>query len=314
MSKLLRRISLAATFMLISGIILVAVAVKAMGFRGYSSVGGAQNGDAFSMFKGEDSYELTAFDGIKELTVKIEQGNVRIVPGDRLTVSADKINKNLFSCEADDENLEVKYKNEKIAVVLNTDFEDFLNNISVEPESTVTPQTFTITVPSDSFENILIELGAGEIEIEGVNAEDIELRLGAGAHTISKVNAERFKCETGVGETTYRNVTVSAAEIKTGVGDTKFIDCRFRDSDFEFGIGNVEYEGYMTGVNDITLGIGSVEMSLYGKREDYKVDVEDVVGSADVDKSGLGELLGSADNVIEIEGCGNVKVDFKDVE
>ncbi len=143
------------------------------------------------------------------------------------------------------------------------------------------------------FGNVKIEVGAGVLEIEELEAKELEMNLGAGKTSIEKVRAtEKMKIDGGAG----------LMEIKSG---------EISNASMSLGAGKAEIRAKLSGDNKIDSGVGKVELSLEGNEEDYKISVDKGIGSVSLNGQSLGdgEVRGDGKTRLEIEsGVGAVEI------
>lgn len=154
-----------------------------------------------------------------------------------------------------------------------------------------------ISVPKDfMFEEVVIESGAGRVDIDGLSAKEIELDLGAGKVNLNKINVS--------GE----------ISIDGGAGEIIIDNSILNNLDLDMGIGKVNLVANLIGNSDIDAGVGEVEMLLLGEYNDYKININKGIGSVvvDGDKMSDGSYYGSGSNIINIDGgIGNININFK---
>lgn len=132
-----------------------------------------------------------------------------------------------------------------------------------------------------TLESADLELGAAEVEIEGIRAKNLNIKLGAAECSVDALDAE--------------NLTATV------------------------GAGALEIEGVVRGNADVECGVGSVEMELEGRKEDFNYAVKCGIGEVEIDDtmkfSGLSNTReinnGSSRNMALTCGIGSIEVAFQ---
>lgn len=146
------------------------------------------------------------------------------------------------------------------------------------------------------FENVIINAGAGKINIENLNTEKLSFELGAG-------------------ETEIKNLNVSKnCNIEGGAGKVSILSGNINNLDLDMGVGETNLTLALTGNSEINAGIGALNISLDGNKEDYKIKTDKGLGFIKIDgkKISESEVYGNGKNSIEVDGgIGNINIDFK---
>lgn len=144
-----------------------------------------------------------------------------------------------------------------------------------------------------TFDSVEIEIGAGTLDIERLEARDLKLNLGAGKTAIDELVATR------------------RAEIDGGAGVVEIRGGELRDLDLDLGAGKAEVRAKVIGNGRVTAGVGKTELTLIGRKEDYRLRIDKGIGSVTLDGRSLsdGESVGSGTTLIEIDsGVGAVEM------
>ena len=119
-------------------------------------------------------------------------------------------------------------------------------------------------LPSDiSFLNVDLELGAGEADLSGFNAEVLNCDVGAGSLNVTDVKADEANINLGMGQIYFNEMTVD-------------------DMYFSIGMGSMDYDGTITGDMTGDCGMGTVYMTLSGKESDHNYQLETSMGSMSI--------------------------------
>jgi hypothetical protein len=144
-----------------------------------------------------------------------------------------------------------------------------------------------------AFDSVEIEIGAGTLDVERLEAKDLKLNLGAGKTAIDELIATR------------------RAEIDGGAGVVEIRGGELHDLDLDLGAGKAELRARVVGNGRVTAGVGKTELTLIGREEDYRLRIDKGIGSVTLDGRSLsdGESVGSGATLIEIDsGVGAVEM------
>lgn len=154
----------------------------------------------------------------------------------------------------------------------------------------------TITMPRGTDAGkVVIDLGAGDLNIDTLNAEEFILKAGASDVNISELFAEKCEIEGGVGE-----VQIYGGEIR---------DCTVRS-----GVGEVEVNALLLGNCKLSNGVGEIRASIPASILDYYIVINKGLGDIEID----GDTVSNgnygtkgADNTITVDtGVGEVDLEF----
>lgn len=144
----------------------------------------------------------------------------------------------------------------------------------------------TVTIPEGKVRELHVSAGAGQLRIEGIEAEEMNLGLGAGRTELSKVVATR-------------RMTVSG-----GAGLLAIKGATLANLDLDMGVGKVELEAKLTGKNEIDAGVGKLEMGLVGSTDDYKIRMDKGIGAITLNGESMGDdsTWGNGVTVVDVDG------------
>lgn len=156
----------------------------------------------------------------------------------------------------------------------------------------------TIYVPKDfKFKDVEINIGAGEFEVDVLNANKLYFSLGAGTTTIYDMNIEKAIINTGTGELEIKNGVASELDLSTGIGDTYTTLDILKRANLDAGVGNLK-------------------LTILDNKEKYLIDVSKGIGNITVDGTYITEDSVIANGDIELTvtgGIGNIDIDFLDL-
>lgn len=185
---------------------------------------------------------------ILELDVSLKNCEMKIqtAPDDQISVTVGDGEEGYFSMSRDGDTLKLidKRKNK--------------NNLKTAH--------VVLQIPEDvALREVDLELGAGDIEIECLEAEEISMDGGAGALTAKRLIAtQQFEAELGVGDFSIQEAQFGQADIDCGVGRLEIKSCQLN--------GNAKISG----------GVGDVEIGLVGQKNDFNYELSCGVGELDV--------------------------------
>lgn len=145
------------------------------------------------------------------------------------------------------------------------------------------------------FNSFNIESGAGNVEIEFLQAVSMDFEFGAGSANIDNIVAtKRARIEMGAGK----------LNIDSGV-----LNCL----DLDLGVGKTVINAKVNGTSSIECGVGNTHLNLIGMRDDYCIDIDTGIGSISVDGTHVGgsQIIGNGPNRINIDGgVGSIVINY----
>ena len=218
--------------------------------------------------------ELKITQNIKNIDIDIKTSNIIIKEGSS------------FNIETNNEYIKIKENNNK----LNINEENhniFKNNNS----------NLIIYIPTNyNLDETTIANGAGKINIENLITNKLELELGAGKVDINQLTV------------------LQKAEIEGGAGEIDITNASIHNLDLDIGVGKVTIKSSLRGNNQINAGIGELNLNLIGTLEDYKIILENGIGTATLNNEKIkpNTDYGNGLNLIDIEGgIGAIKINLE---
>lgn len=123
--------------------------------------------------------------------------------------------------------------------------------------------------------DIDIDIRAGELTADTLNATDLNIDLGAGSVSLGTVNAREFECSIGAGQLAFTSMTT-------------------QDFSCDIGAGALTGEMLDTGALDADVGAGQMELTLTGAQSAYGYDAECGLGMLEFGDETLVDVHGSA--------------------
>lgn len=151
-------------------------------------------------------------------------------------------------------------------------------------------------LPADcTFQKADVYTGAGQVTVDRLAAEDLYLELGAGQVQIDTLEATRSsKISGGAGQVTVKNGTLHNLNLDMGVGELRLTSI-------------------LTGDCDLDMGVGATYLNLVGSLDDYRIELDKGVGAATLEGENLsdGAVRGNGINTIDIDGgVGEIRISF----
>ena len=145
-------------------------------------------------------------------------------------------------------------------------------------------------------ERFIIDAGAGDVNIEDLEANELEINGGAG-------------------NIRGNNIIAHTVDIDGGVGNINFKQVVLNDTTIDSGLGNVDIEGTLSGKTDIDCGVGNVDLDLKGTIDDYKIKVEKGLGNIKINGEKYSNINWNslnAKNFMDIDGgVGDININFE---
>ncbi len=159
----------------------------------------------------------------------------------------------------------------------------------------------TLYVPEDyHYRDVDIELGAGVLEFEELDADRVSMKVGAGQIVAEDLRADSLEAEIGMGQLELENVYVQGLKADIGMGD-------------------LTVEGILDGDVDVSCSMGNVDIEIEGSQKDFNYTIEGSMGNIDLGSasySGFGvskRIDNGARKNMEIEcEAGNITISFTD--
>lgn len=192
-------------------------------------------------------------DVVKNLEVEAACANVFFTKSQdrQIHVEAEETGRGRYCCEVRGETLVVTYEIPKKLISFHSD-----------PTARI-----WIFLPAElALEQVVLEIGAGNMKIEGVplSCRNMSVEVGAGKWEAEQLLvSEQLEMEIGAGK----------AEVKQADAGTLNIDC---------GVGDCTYEGRVNGDIKVECGVGNCKLNLDNKESDFSYDISCALGSVSV--------------------------------
>lgn len=224
----------------------------------------------------KENFDIKVFnDDVAILNVDIDCSKLVIKIGESLKVET---NNKYIDIKQDSNKLSLIEKKRKLF--------EFSNNNEV---TIYFPKTLT-------FDKVVIDNGAGSIDIEALLTKELDLEIGAG-----KVNIDSLK----VSEKT---------SIESGAGEVIITEAELNNLELDQGVGKFTLNATLKGSNEIEAGIGELLLTLLDSKDNYQIKASKGIGSISIDDETQknNTTFGNGINTISIDGgIGRISINFK---
>ena len=212
-------------------------------------------------------------ENIKYLDIDVNSSNLVIKPG------------NSFIIETNNKHIKYKIDNNELKI---KEEGYHLTNSKLKSE-------LIITIPDTNLNEIDINTGAGNLNIDSINTEKLDIDLGTGTTLINNLYSKRADIDTGAGTFTINNGSIN-------------------DLDLDIGVGEVKITSNITGNSSISSGVGKLSLNLLNTFDNYRFEVNKGIGKVTINDIEVGDnsTLGNRTNTIKLDGgIGEIVVKFK---
>lgn len=172
---------------------------------------------------------------------------------------------NSFYIEATNVGKLQTYMEEGALIVRTTSGSQKWNDIKGDKITLYVPESF-------HYSDICMELGAGKMDVSGLDADHILLKAGAGQINAEQLTAQVLEANVGIGQITMNNITV-------------------QNLDAEVGAGGMTVKGTVKGDAGVKCSMGSLDLRLAGSETDFNYHLIGTMGNislAGQDYNGVG--------------------------
>lgn len=220
------------------------------------------------------------YSNMTSMDIDLSVCKLTIKKGDTLKVEASEVS-DKFKCNTEGNKLKIEDKN------LHRNFFNQTEDMKSE---------VIIYVPENmNFDEVTIETGVNETNIEYLKADKVNLEMGVGRYQINSLSAKYVKIEAGAGEANINDSNIEELKL-------------------DGGIGRLSFTGKITKTADIECGVGRLEINLIGSSDDYKIKAETGLGNFKVDGQNVSDhqTIGNGDVNVKVDaGVGETVVNFK---
>ena len=148
------------------------------------------------------------------------------------------------------------------------------------------------------FNDAEIEVGAGRLEFDGLQAKDITLEVGAGQISLSDLQAEELEISVGLGQISLEKAVMGKLNAEVGMGE-------------------LVVTGTLNGDADVECAMGNVSLKLEGNQRDFNYELSKAMGNVALGSSSSSGFSSEqymdngANKTIDVEcAVGNVSIQF----
>ncbi len=202
----------------------------------------------------DEPYDIEISQDIEKIEIDISAVSLKIVSGEKFSLST-----NIDKLEVDIKHSTLYIKQKQNGFFFNS------NNVG----------ELVLTIPASiKLKAFDLDAGAGQVEIEYLNAQNVEMDMGAGELLIKNGNIENIDLDLGVGET--------------------------------------EISAHITGNSTVNCGVGDTNIHLLGQKSDYTLDINTGIGTVTLDGKKIDDkIVGDGANKIKIDGgVGSIDISF----
>ncbi len=167
------------------------------------------------------------------------------------------------------------------------------------------------TLYVEGFKGIQVgNTGANEIVVrlpKGSVYEEVEAEVGAGEMEVDGIEIRELEAEIGAGELTVDNAKVQELTVKVGAGQIQVSDSVVQDAEVTVAMGECIFEGTINGNLNADCEMGNMEFALSGKEEDHNYDVSCAAGNVSIGGFEFAAL--AADREVDNQANSTFKVD-----
>lgn len=153
---------------------------------------------------------------------------------------------------------------------------------------------------------------------EGTEFDEIKLDAGAGNLDVEEFLCDKLVLNIGAGESTIKKLIVKKdAKIDIGAGNVDIEDASIEDLKLDVGMGNCDFTGVVTDSLDANCGLGNITFTMNDSAKNHNYKVSSDVGNITIDGdaiSGFGSkerIDNDVDSDYEMScGMGNIDLTF----
>ena len=147
--------------------------------------------------------------------------------------------------------------------------------------------------------------------------KEADIQVGAGLLELEELNAKKLHIELGAGEIVYHNCVGDELEINVGAGDLNIENMSVSGLECKAGMGNITLAGELTGNAKVECSMGNITMNLAGEEADFNYKLESSLGNIRLNGEELKGLAAErkidneAPYTIKLEcSMGNINLNF----
>lgn len=144
-----------------------------------------------------------------------------------------------------------------------------------------------------------------------------EIELGAGSMMIECLEAEQMKVSVEAGKMEIKSLIAKESQLSVGAGTLLVADGDLGSAEISVGAGNLSLNGEIRGNMDAECAVGNLQMQLSGNKKDFNYELQCVAGNIMLDDekhTGINEGMvidHAAEKKMELDcALGNMKIEF----
>ena len=158
----------------------------------------------------------------------------------------------------------------------------------------------SLCIPKSAvFENVIIEVGATDMDCDLINCKNLDLTLGAGELTIDSLDV------------------TNKSTIEIGAGELELNNATLTDADINLGLGEFAFDGLISGNLNAECGMGEAYFNFDDSSKDHNFDLTADMGNITFDGGNYAGLDASkhidndaSSNYTISCGMGNIEINF----
>lgn len=247
---------------------------------------------------------LTDTRDIHNLDFDLSAGTIKICYGDTFSIKGGHLSKNEISGNTWKVTTKNSYGISFFGKRVNIPLPRFF---SFENSKKTSKETITITIPKNTMlQQAEMDLTAVDIDIEALRCkEDIEIEVSAGDLTIDSIEAAQVSLEVSAGDACIKEYKITdEACCDCSLGNITFGTRKYAEQNIcndltaDCSMGNIDVYGKLTGKNTLDCSMGDITLNLIGTYANYNIDGTDT-SIGDINFSTKNFLHGSDTTVRE---------------
>lgn len=247
------------------------------------------------------------------VNIDLGYNNIEIVEGDEFSI---KYNAYAVDVEEFDNRLIVK---DKDLDVPNAFFKIDFSVLYINPFNVTGFERATkLTIPRDVLSELLLNCNSGNITIENQEIDKLIINSRYSNVKLNDINANYVDIVGGSGNTNIDGIVSNDVKIQVDYGNADIKNADIEELNINSRSCNIDYAGLSRTNLYISSDYGNITLDLFGKKEDYNIDIYQSYGNLTIDDDKYVSPLVSKSNndsesIININGrSGSVKMLFSE--
>lgn len=224
---------------------------------------------------------LTDTRDIQSLDFDLSAGTIKICYGDTFSIKGGHLSKNEISGNTwkvtSRHSYGISFFGKRVYIPLP-------HFIYSEDSKKTSKETITITIPENiTLEQAEMDLKAVDIDIEALRCEkDVEIEVSAGDLTIDSVEAAQISLDLSAGDVCIKEYKITDEAIcDCSLGNITFGTNKYAEQNVcnnleaDCSLGNIDIYGKLTGKNILDCSMGDITLNLIGTYANYNIDGTD---------------------------------------